>query len=170
MRTRSSIPIIFIWLSPNLWSPISEKLSWNIFKLSTAKSTGCSLLTNRVLRETAPFKLALWFASTISHFDHLFFQKIGNRRLLLWAERLTPNPWNYRLGSLLPAVGKILDNVLCKVLSSYQLKYRLLSHHQLGFLPGSSATHQLVYIIDKRINDLKVAKCLQLPSRTFKRL
>ena len=44
-----------------------------------------------------------------------------------------------------------MDNILSKALSSYLVK-NCLSDHQFGFLPGRSATHQLIYILDKWIN------------------
>ena len=137
-------------------SPISEEtVLKHLLNLSPAKSTGCSLLTNRVLRETAPFiSCSLTYIYNLSLRSSVFPEDWKSAVVVpVFKQRGSPqNPSNYRPVSLLPAVGKILDNILSKALSSYLVKNCLVSDHQFGFLPGRSATHQLVYIIDKWIN------------------
>ena len=59
------------------------------------------------------------------------------------------DPSNYRPISLLPAIGKVIDDIQSSRLLSFLTANKLISPHQFGFVPRSSTVHQLVYIIDK---------------------
>ena len=59
------------------------------------------------------------------------------------------DPSNYRPISLLPAIGKVMDDIQSSRLLSFLTTNKLISPHQFGFVPRSSTVHQLVYIIDK---------------------
>ena len=59
------------------------------------------------------------------------------------------DPSNYRPISLLPAIGKVMDDIQSSRLLSFLVTNKLISPHQFGFVPRSSTVHQLVYIIDK---------------------
>ena len=62
------------------------------------------------------------------------------------------DPANYRPISLLPAIGKILDNIQGQALRDYLLVNELLTDCQFGFLPHRSTTTQLVSIVDEWVN------------------
>ena len=52
-------------------------------------------------------------------------------------------PSNYRPVSILPALGKILDNIQSTFLLKYLEEYHQLSNHQFGFRASLSTTKQL---------------------------
>ena len=54
---------------------------------------------------------------------------------------------NYRLVSLLPVFGKILEKLIFKSLFEYLDEHILLSKHQSGFRPNDSCINQLLSII-----------------------
>ncbi len=133
--------------------PISEQaVLKRLQNLSVYKSSGCRTISNRVLKETAPF-----VANSLTYLYNLslntgIFPEEWKAALItpIYKQRGQPqNPTNYRPISLLPAVGKTLDAIQSKVLCSYLLKNSLVSDHQFGFLPGRSTVHQLIYIIGK---------------------
>ena len=72
------------------------------------------------------------------------------------------DPSNYRPISLLPAIGKVMDDTQSSRLLSFLTTNKLISPHQFGFVPRSSTVHQLVYIINKwtRTRDTALAACL----------
>ena len=59
------------------------------------------------------------------------------------------DPSNYRPVSLLPAIGKVMDDIQSARLISFLTTNKIISPHQFGFVPRSSTVHQLVYIIGK---------------------
>ena len=65
---------------------------------------------------------------------------------------------NYRLISLLSAVGKVLEKVVHKHLFNYIRDHEILSALQLGFIPGDSTVNQLVDIYNNFVNPLTKAK------------
>ena len=121
-------------------------------KLSPFKSSCCLLLTNRVLREVAPFiSQPLTYIFNLSLQSSTFPQDLKPAVVVpLYKQRGNASaPTNYRPLSLLPAVAKVLDAIQSKRLSSFLVKNKLLTDHQFGFLPGRSTTQQLVYVVDK---------------------
>ena len=50
------------------------------------------------------------------------------------------DPSNYRLVSLLPALGKALDKIQSQRLLKHLVDQQLISPHQFGFIPGKSTT------------------------------
>ena len=124
----------------------------SLSKLSPSKSSGCPLLTNRVLREVAPsISQSLTYIFNLSLHSSTFPQDWKTAVVVpLYKQRGDASaPTNYRPVSLLPAVAKVLDAIQSKRLSSFLLKNKLLTDHQFGFLPGRSTTQQLVYVVDK---------------------
>ena len=132
--------------------PISELTVFRYLRrLSPLKSSGCTVLSHRVLRESAPS-----IYSSLTYLYNLSLQT-GEFPKEWKTAIVTPvfkkrgkadNPSNYRPISLLPAVGKILDNIQSQVLCHYLIDKRILTDHQFGFLPQRSTTQQLVYITD----------------------
>ena len=131
--------------------PISELTVFRRLKrLSPTKSSGCPLLSNRVLRETAPIiTQSLTYIYNLSLQTHTFPKEWKQATVIpLYKRRgAQDNPANYRPVSLLPAAGKVLDDIQSKSLSSFLLQNNLLTDHQFGFLPSRSTTHQLVYVV-----------------------
>ena len=68
------------------------------------------------------------------------------------------SPSNYRPVSLLPAVGKIMDQLQSEALLSHLVNNRLISAHQFGFLPNRCTTMQLVYILEIWLHSLEDGK------------
>ena len=133
--------------------PVTDREVLNsLSKLSPSKSSGCPLLTNRVLREVAPsISQSLTYIFNLSLHSSTFPQDWKTAVVVpLYKQRGDASaPTNYRPVSLLPAVAKVLDAIQSKRLSSFLLKNKLLTDHQFGFLPGRSTTQQLVYVVDK---------------------
>ena len=67
-------------------------------------------------------------------------------------------PSNYRPVSILPALGKILDNIQSTSLLKYLEEHQLLSNHQFGFRTSLSTTKQLIYVTHQWINNLNSKK------------
>ena len=59
------------------------------------------------------------------------------------------DPSNYRPLSLLPAIGKVMDDIQSSRLLHFITSNKLISMHQFGFVPRKSTVHQLVYIFHK---------------------
>ena len=133
--------------------PVTDREVLNsLSKLSPSKSSGCPLLTNRVLREVAPsISQSLTYIFNLSLQSSTFPQDWKTAVVVpLYKQRGDASaPTNYRPVSLLPAVAKVLDAIQIKRLSSFLVKNKLLTNHQFGFLPGRSTTQQLVYVVDK---------------------
>ena len=133
--------------------PVTDREVLNsLSKLSPSKSSGCPLLTNRVLREVAPsISQSLTYIFNLSLQSSTFPQDWKTAVVVpLYKQRGDARaPTNYCPVSLLPAVAKVLDAIQSKRLSSFLLKNKLLTDHQFGFLPGRSTTQQLVYVVDK---------------------
>ena len=126
-------------------------------KLPSCKSTSDYLISNRTLKECAHqicpsltylFNTSLstntfpdeWKEATICP----IFKNRGN----------AGDPSNYRPVSLLNAVGKVLDALVCQSLLKYLLQYSLISCHQFGFLPHRSTVFQLLFVFDKWLKAL----------------
>ena len=133
--------------------PISEHaVLKQLLKLSPFKSSGCRILTNRVLREIAPF-----IASSLAYLYNLSINsavfpdewKTAIVTPVFKNRGKSADPTNYRPISLLPAISKVLDAIQCKSFTSYLLRNHLLSDHQFGFLPGRSTTQQLLHIVSE---------------------
>ena len=107
-------------------------------RLSPRKSPGLDGITNRVLKETAPFLApSLTFLFNLSlRTQHIpAAWKIG---LVSPIYKHKGKPWcpsNYRPVSLLSCVAKAFESILCRKLLIYLLKNNLVSEHQFGFLP-----------------------------------
>ena len=121
--------------------PISEHaVLKQLLKLSPFKSSGCRILTNRVLREIAPFiagSLAYLYNLSINsavfpdEWETAFATPVFKNR------GKSSDATNYRPISLLPTISKVLDTIQCKSFTSYLLRNHL-SDHQFGYLPGRS--------------------------------
>ena len=77
-------------------------------------------------------------------------------------------PSNYRPISLLPAVGKILDDIQSQALCRYLVDRNILTEHQFGFLPERSTTQQLIYITDHWLTALNDNKRVLAAFMDFK--
>ena len=133
--------------------PIPEELVLRkLLRLRVHKSTGDSLLCNQFLKRCAPF-----LASSITYLFNLSLTTCSfpsawklARVIPLYKNRGSQSdPSNYRPISLLPAIGKVMDDIQSSRLLSFLTTNKLISPHQFGFVPRSSTVHQLVYIIDK---------------------
>ena len=127
-------------------------------RLPPSKSSGCSVLSHRVLRETAPavctsltylYNLSIKTGTFPNDWKTAVVTPIFKNR------GKTENPSNYRPISLLPAVGKILDHIQSQALCRYlRVDRNILTEHQFGFLPERSTTQQLIYITDRWLTAL----------------
>ena len=90
-------------------SPISEEtVLKHLLNRSPAKSTGFSLLTNRVLREAAPcISCSLTYIYNLSLFDRLSFQKIGNLPLLFRSLSREAHPKIHQTTGLYPSCQQL---------------------------------------------------------------
>ena len=120
-------------------------------RLSPSKSSGCTVLSNRVLRE-----VAAEICHSLTYLYNLSIKTCTFPRE--WKTAIvTPiyknrgradNPSNYRPISLLPAVGKVLDKIQSQALCQYLMEKNIITEHQFGFLPGRSTTHQLLHVTE----------------------
>ena len=93
-----------------------------LLTLSPLKSTGCRLLTNRVLKECVPF-----IANSLTYLYNLsmntgVFPSDWKSAIVVPIYKnhgLAHDPTNYQPISLLPAVGKLFPAVQSAALSSY---------------------------------------------------
>ena len=124
-------------------------------RLPLYKRSGCEILTHRVLRETASllgpsitylYNLSINTGSFPSDWKTAIVKPIFKNR------GRAEDPTNYRPISLLPAIGKILDNIQSQALRDYLLVNELLTDCQFGFLPHRSTTIQLVSVVDEWVN------------------
>ena len=124
-------------------------------RLPLYKRSGCEILTHRVLRETASllgpsitylYNLSINTSSFPSDWKTAIVKPIFKHR------GRAEDPTNYRPISLLPAIGKILDNIQSQALRDYLLESELLTDCQFGFLPHRSTTTQLVSVVDEWAN------------------
>ena len=126
-------------------------------RLPPSKSSGSSVLSHRVLRETAPaicasltylYNLSIKAGTFPNDWKTAVVTPIFKNR------GKTENPSNYRPISLLPAVGKILNHIQSQALCRYLVDRNILTEHQFGFLPERSTTQQLIYITDRWLTAL----------------
>lgn len=135
------------------FTPVTEELVLRKLQcLSTNKSTSDRFITNRLMRECAPFihsSLTYLFNLSIStnRFPTEFKQAIVTP--LFKNRGSSNNPSNYRPVSLLSTIGKVLDDIQSARLLKYFLQEKLISTHQFGFLPFRSTVLQLLYIMEK---------------------
>ena len=130
-------------------------------RLPPSKSSGCSVLSHRVLREIAPAVCAsLTYLYNLSIKTGTFPNdwKTAVVTPIFKNRGKTENPSNYRPISLLPAVGKILDHIQSQALCRYLVDRNILTEHQFGFLPERSTTQQLIYITDRWLTALNDSK------------
>ena len=121
-------------------------------QLPPSKSSGCTVISNRVLRETASIICpSITYIYNLSIRTCTFPKEWKTATVTpIYKKRGKPdNPSNYRPISLLHAVGKVLDKIQSQALCKYLTQHRLLTDHQFGFLPKRSTTQQLLYIIDR---------------------
>ena len=126
-------------------------------RLPPSKSSGCSVLSHRVLREAAPVVCASLTTSTTCQSRRALSPNDWKTAVVtpIFKNRgKTENPSNYRPISLLPAVGKILDHIQSQALCRYLIDRNILTEHQFGFLPECSTTQQLIYITDRWLTAL----------------
>lgn len=133
--------------------PITEQLTLRrLQRLPIHKATADKLITNRMLRECAPFICSsLTYLFNLSLSTSTFPLEWKHAVVTpLFKQRGSPNDaTNYRPVSLLPAIGKLLDAMLSERLLSYLQRNGIISCHQYGFLPRRSTTMQLVYIVHR---------------------
>ena len=116
------------------------------------KASGDSLLCNQLLKNCAPF-----LASSITYLFNLSLStssfpdawKIAKVIPLFKNRGSHSDPSNYRPISLLPAIGKVMDDIQSSRLLTFLTKNNIISAHQFGFVPRSSTVHQLTYIVNK---------------------
>ena len=149
---RCSVPTLgkssSVYVSPILEELVLRKL----LCLKVNKSTGDSVLCNQFLKRCAPF-----LASSITYLFNLSLSTCSFPRawklakvISLYKNRSSQSdPSNYSPISLLPGIGKVIDDIKSARLLSFLTTNKLISPHQFGFVPRSSTVHQLVYIIDK---------------------
>ena len=65
------------------------------------------------------------------------------------------SPTNYRPISLLTAISKIFEKLMCKRLTNYLLKQNIIYPEQYGFLRGRSTEHAMLDIIHKIIDAIE---------------
>ena len=133
--------------------PIPEELVLRkLLRLRVHKSTGDSLLCNQFLK-----RCASTLASSITYLFNLSLStcsfpsawKLAKVIPLYKNRGSQSDPSNYHPKSLLPAIGKVMDDILSSRLLNFLTTNKLIYPHQFGFVPRSSTVHQLVYIIDK---------------------
>ena len=71
---------------------------------------------------------------------------------------------NYRLNSLLPVFGKMLENLIFDTLYHHLETNNLLNPNQSGFRPGDSAVNQLLSIINSTFHDFDCNPTLDVRS------
>ena len=124
-----------------LFPSISEEVVLRLLQdLNVLRATCDKMITNRVLRETAPFITAsLIFIFNLSLKSSIFPEHWKTAIVCpLYKQRGDPSqPTNYRPVSLLHAAGKIMDAFQSEGLCRYFSKNSLISAHQYGFLPES---------------------------------
>ena len=132
-------------------------------KLSLHKATGSDNMSCCLLREGAsllseslhihiqPFDRHMPISSTLED---------SNSRPALQTTRWSPFTVQLSSGSLLPAVGKIMDQLQSKALLSHLrvVNNKLVSAHQFGFLLNRCTTMQLVYILETWLHSLEDGK------------
>ena len=136
-----------------IFPPIhSHEVLKELQHLSPHKASGCTAISNRVLRETAPviasslthiYNLSLTTATFPSDWKPAIVCPIFKNR----GEKSDPS--NYRPISLLPAVGKVFDKLQSRSLCQFLMKNGLISDQQFGFLPGRSTLTQLLSVTDE---------------------
>lgn len=138
--------------------------------LSPHKSSGCPLITNRILRESAAviadslvyiYNLSLTSGVFPRDWKHATVCPVYKNR----GEQ--SDPANYRPISLLPAVAKVLDKLQSRALCRYLVRNNLISDKQFGFLPRRSTTAQLVYLIDEWLRGLDEKKSVSVVFMDF---
>ena len=133
--------------------PIPEKLVLRkLLRLRVHKSTGDSLLCNQFLKRCAPFlasSITYLFNFSLSTCSLPSAWKLAKVIPLYKNRGSQSDPSNYRPISLLPAIGKVMDDIQSSRRLSFLTTNKLISLHQFGFVSRSSTVHQLVYIIDK---------------------
>ena len=120
-----------------------------LLRLPLSKASGCSILSNRVLREVASVidpSLAYLYNLSVSTDVFPTDWKTALVRPIFKNKGSKNEPSNYRPISLLPAVGKILDKIQSDALMRFLTDNKIISKHQFGFLPGRSTTQQLIYV------------------------
>ena len=148
MHVQCSNPNEFATLSAGAPFPIPEKqptfefrsisestVLKHLLKLPITKSSACRIITNRVLRETAVF-----IAASLSYLFNLSLntQTFPNewkiaRVTPIFKQRGKPqNPTNYRPISLLPAVGKVMEDLQTCALLKYLVKQKLINDPATG--------------------------------------
>ena len=136
-----------------IFPPIhSHEVLKELQHLSPHKASGCTAISNRVLRETAPV-----IASSLTHIYNLSlttatFPSDWKRAIVcpIFKNRgEKSDPSNYRPISLLPAVGKVFDKLQSRSLCQFLMKNGLISDQQFGFLPGRSTLTQLLSVTDE---------------------
>ena len=133
--------------------PIPEELVLRkLLRLKVNKSTGDSLLCNQVPKRCAPFLASsktYLFNLSLSTCSFPCAWKLAKVIPLYENRGSQSDPSNYRPISLLPAIGKVMDDIQSARLLSFLTTNKLISPHQLGFVPRSSIVHQLVYMVHK---------------------
>ena len=136
----------------------SDTVLRRLQRLPIHKSTSDTYLTNRFLRECAPFLAnSLSFLFNLSLNTSTFPNEWKQAIIVpIFKRRGSPqDPSNYRPVSLLPAIGKLFDAIQSQRLLHYLVSNKLISDHQYGFLPGRSTVMQLVYVIDRFLRALE---------------
>ena len=67
---------------------------------------------------------------------------------------------NYRLVSLLPICGRILERLIFNEMFRFLIENNLISSNQSGFMPGGSCINQLLHIIHEYIKIIIQSLCM----------
>ena len=133
--------------------PISESLVLRkLLRLRPSKATADSLFCNRFLQKCAPFlATSITFLFNLSLSTSSFPSAWKHAKVIpLYKHRGSrSDPSNYRPISLLPAIGKVMDDIQSSRLLDFMTSNKLISVHQFGFVPRKSTVQQLVYIVHK---------------------
>ena len=126
-------------------------------QLSSQKSAGLDGISNRILKETAPFLTpSLTFLFNLSlRTEHI--PAVWKISLVSPIYKHKGKPWcpsNYRPVALLSCVAKVFERLLSQKLLTYLLKTNLITPHQFGFLPERSTVTQLVYLVETWLKHL----------------
>ena len=133
--------------------PISESLVLRkLLRLRPSKATADSLFCNRFLQKCAPFlatSITFLFNLSLSTSSFPSAWKYAKVIPLYKHRGSRADPSNYRPISLLPAIGKVMDDIQSSRLLDFMTSNKLISMHQFGFVPRKSTVQQLVYIVHK---------------------
>ena len=128
-----------------------------IHKLDVSKSGDIYGINARLLKDAGPSmatNLSIIFNLSIRL--GIFPQPLKTAKVIpIFKADSKMLPGNYRPISLLPIIGKLLERIIFKRLSSFVQKYNLLFNRQYGFQTGKSTEHAHIDIQNSILNALE---------------